>query len=103
MGEVATFKGSGAQVLADAYTQEFQDAAKKRLPITLSNEEYTTRLAALIVAFNRLLAEYVATSVHVNQCNDADARELIDLTGAQFCRNYVHAIAIIHGEGSTVQ
>jgi hypothetical protein len=92
--------GDGAAALADFYTKELGDCCKKALPVTLSNDEYLSRVSALIVALNRLLAEYVATSAHVH---GRHIIELIDLTGQQFLRNIERAQSAIVGEGSTVQ
>lgn len=86
--------------LADRYTQEIGDLCKKVLPVTLSNDEYLTRISAIIVALNRMLAEYVVTSAHVHNC---DMTEMMDLTATQLVRNINKAMAAIQGEGSTVQ
>lgn len=92
--------GDGAAALADHYTKEIGDLCKKALPVTLSNDEYLSRISAVIVALNRLLAEYVATSSHVHEC---DIVEMVELTGSQFMRNVEKAQAAIAGEGSTRQ
>lgn len=91
---------SGAAVLADAYTKEIGELCKKVLPVTLSNDEYLTRISAIIVALNRLLAEYVVTSAHVH---NVDLVEMMDLTATQLVRNVNRALSAIQGEGSTVQ
>jgi hypothetical protein len=92
--------GSGAAVLADLYTRELGNFCKDCLPVTLSNDEYMSRISALIVALNRMLAEYVVTSAHVH---GADLGEMLDLTATQLIRNVNKAVAAIHGDGSTVQ
>jgi len=92
--------GAGPAVLADFYTKEIGDYAKKQLPVTLSNDEYMSRISAMIVALNRMLAEYVVTSAHVH---GVDLVEMMDLTAQQLIRNINHALAAINGEGSTVQ
>jgi hypothetical protein len=92
--------GSGAAVLADQYTREIGDYVKKQLPVTLSNDEYLSRISAMIVALNRMLAEYVVTSAHVHE---VDMGEMMDLTATQLMRNVNKAFAAIRGEGSTVQ
>lgn len=92
--------GAGPAVLADFYTKELGDLCKKQLPVTLSNDEYLTRISAIIVALNRLLAEYVVTSAHVHNC---DMTEMLDLTATQLVRNVNHAMRALQGEASTVQ
>ena len=87
-------------VLANFYTNQIGELCKEHLPVTLSNDEYLTRISALIVALNRLLAEYVVTSAHVH---NADLGEMMELTATQLVRNINHALNAIHGEGSTVQ
>lgn len=93
--------GSGAAVLADQYTRELGDYAKKQLPVTLNNDEYLSRISAMIVALNRMLAEYVVTSCHVH--NVAVEQMMSEVISPQFDRNVQHALAAIQGEGSTVQ
>lgn len=92
--------GSAAEVLADQYTRELQDYCKKQLPVMLNNDEYMSRISAVIVALNRLLAEYVVTSAHVHE---VDLTEMMDLTATQLVRNVNQALAAINGEGSTIQ
>lgn len=92
--------GAGAAVLADSYTRDIGDWCKRQVPVTLSNDEYLTRISALIVALNRLLAEYVVTSAHVHE---VDMTEMMDLTATQLARNINKALDAISGEGSTVQ
>lgn len=92
--------GSGAAVLADLYTRELGDYCKKALPVTLANDEYLSRISAIIVALNWLLAEHIVTSAHVH---GADMTAMLDLTATQLVRNVNHALAAIMGEGSMVQ
>lgn len=92
--------GSGAAVLADQYTREIGDYCKKQLPVTLSNDEYLSRVSAIIVAANRTLAEYVVVSAHVH---GVDITEMMDLTASQLVRNINLALQAIEGQGSAVQ
>ena len=92
--------GAGAAVMADQYTRELGDYCKRQLPITLSNDEYTTRISALIVGLTRMLAEYVVCSADVHGC---EIGELADLTGRQFVRNVLQAQSVINAEGATRQ
>lgn len=92
--------GQGAAAMADHYTRELGDYCKKALPITLSNDEYLTRISALIVALTRMLAEYVVVSADVHEC---DLLQMVELTGDQFLRNVGRAKGVIEADGATRQ
>jgi hypothetical protein len=89
--------------LVDQYDDEFRKLVDGKIVLTLTNDEYAARTAALLISLNRQLSRAAAAFAGSNGVSD---EEMLAMVMAQFTSNFAKATAaaapnsILANEGS---
>lgn len=96
--EIAAIVMRSHQLSGD-YTEHLDEMVNKMVPTTLSNDEYAARCGALMIALSRELARCAAT---FGETHELDPEQINEVVAMLFSNHYSHCLAVIRGEGQTV-
>lgn len=80
--------------LTEQFTNELGAWVRERMPVLMSDSEFASSSAALMIALNRQLA---ACAVAFGNTHGLKPEVVADLMGKQLAKN--HALALVAGEG----